>query len=169
MNTRRRAKRDSDIYLARLRGNSWATIGASFDLTPRQCQRIVKEHRKSLPSILQEGAADLMEELLAIYEAAISDLAMIELEAPTHTKKIKAISAKLRVLNAKSRLLNDLGVLPSPGILSQVSVGRLMNSVRAALRETKAPPEVHNAVLHAVNSWAEQEGALAPISGPNAR
>ena len=87
MNAKERAKRDLDIYLARIRGFSWATIGRSFELNPRQCQRVVKEFRKGLPSVFQESALDLIDERLRMYEADISDLAEIALHARTPAQK----------------------------------------------------------------------------------
>jgi hypothetical protein len=164
MNAKERAKRDLDIYLARIRGFSWATIGRSFKLNPRQCQRVVKQFRKGLPSVFQESALDLIDERLRMYEADISDLAEIALHARTPAQKAKAISAKGRVVRDSNRFLLELGVLPRPGFVTLESVGRLAKAIGAVLREFQAPADVREAVLSEVAKWAEEEGVLSRMA-----
>src|SRR5687768_16389773 len=58
MKAAERAKRDTQIYLASVRGISHTVIGDSYGLSDRHISRIVEKQRKGAPSPLEGTAAE---------------------------------------------------------------------------------------------------------------
>jgi hypothetical protein len=162
MKAAERAKRDAQIYLASVRGFPYTVIGRSHGLSARQVRRIVEEQRKGMPSPLERSAAEHIEDLLEMCEVAISDLAQMAMEAPTDRAKVAAINAKFQVMQKSVRLMQRLGVLPTPDRLSQASLAELGQMIRGVALQHGASPAFQDSILTAISDWGEAHG-VAPI------
>jgi hypothetical protein len=162
MRAAERAKRDTQIYLAYVRGISHASFGRSYGLCARQIRRIVEEQRKSTPSPFEEDVAEHFEQHFEMCEVTISDLAQAAMEAPTHRGKVAAINAKVRLMHYRAQLMVRLGLLPTPDRLSQMSLETLSQMIRAVSLQHGASPELQDDLLTALSDWGQAHG-VAPI------
>jgi hypothetical protein len=112
MNAKERRERDVDLYRARLRGFSLPTLSRSFELTERQCRRIIAAERERQAGMFDSTAEERLEDMLECLDAAVEDLALEADIATSSSAKVKAISARVWTLREKQRLLDEAGLLP---------------------------------------------------------
>jgi hypothetical protein len=77
MNAREKIGRDNEIVAARMRGLSWATIAAKYELSERQCQQILADFRASHPRLRERDPIEIVDDMLERYEAAQEELALV--------------------------------------------------------------------------------------------
>jgi hypothetical protein len=56
--------RDNQIVAARMRGMSWATIAATYELSERQCQQILADYRASQPRLRERDPIEIVDDML---------------------------------------------------------------------------------------------------------
>ena len=72
-----RAVRNSDVVRARARGLGWEEIASRFDLSERQCRRILADYRESRPSPHEIDPIETIQMAMEHYDAAIEDFALL--------------------------------------------------------------------------------------------
>lgn len=94
MKAAQRAERNARIYFARLRGMRYARIAAIFNLSERQCRKIVARQRDNMPTFEQDADEHLQDQW-DLLQGAIEELAEIATTARSPYPTVKAINAKI--------------------------------------------------------------------------
>lgn len=130
MTAHERADRSSAIFEARVRGFAWSEIAREHGVSQRQAQRIYAEVRTAAPKLGDHlDPAEFVEELLASYDAALADLAVLGRDSKHDATRLGAIRTRIELIETKYATMMATGVLPSS--LSQVSLeidGRKMST-----------------------------------------
>ena len=100
MNAWEKTNRDNQIVAARMRGLSWATIAATFDLSERQCQNIVADYRVSQPRLRERDPIEILDDLLDQYQGAQEELALVSATTKHDATRVGAIRTRLDALAA---------------------------------------------------------------------
>jgi hypothetical protein len=89
LTARAKIGRDNEIVAARMRGMSWMTIPATYGLSERQCQTIMREHRESSPRLRERDPIELVDEMLDPDRADARRVALVVVEraSPHSTRK----------------------------------------------------------------------------------
>jgi hypothetical protein len=112
MNSREKTSRDNQIVAAHMRGLSWATIAATYELSERGCQTILADYRASHPRLRERDPIELLDDMLDRYEAAQEELALVSATTKHDATRVGAIRTRLDALAAQTNLLMLVGVLP---------------------------------------------------------
>lgn len=112
MNAREKTARDNQIVAARMRGLSWATIAANYELSERQCQTILADYRASHPRLRERNPIEIVDDMLDIYQGAQEELAEISATTTHAATRVGAIRTRLDAQAAQINLLMLVGVLP---------------------------------------------------------
>lgn len=137
--SRRIALRDAKIIQSRARGKSWIAIARDHGLSVRGCQRIVEAWRKDGLGV--DDVIDPMAEVRALIELlgqAVEDFATVEERTKHDGYRIAATREKIDAATQRFQLLQVLGLIPRPHV---VSAERAM---QAMLKEFAAIVERHN-------------------------
>ena len=166
MTTTERAARNGHVVRDRARGMSWPSIAAKYELTERQCRRIVSEFRESEPSLCETDPVEAVEDMLHAYDAAISELVELADRTRNDSVALGAIRERLRAVESKFTLMRAVGVLPHdlhglPVQLEALEVGRLIVDV---LDRNDVAEPVMDEIL-AVVEGGSPTGRDAPVTG----
>jgi hypothetical protein len=144
MNSRQKIDRDNQIVCARMRGLSWATIAATYELSERQCQTILADYRASHPRLRERDPIEILDDMLDRYESAQEELALVSATTKHDATRVGAIRTRLDVLAAQANLLMLVGVLPR-------DLGQLRQDldVRDLAQKTLAVFDAHNVPVEA--------------------
>ena len=162
MNAKERRVRDTDIYRAKLRGLSLATLSRAYDLTERQCRRIIAAESKRQAGMFDQTAEERFEDALDALDAAMEDLALVSATATSSSAQVKAISARVGVIKQKQRMLDEAGLLPRwwPRPLEQGAQFAL--AIADILRRHGVPHAVLDECIDVVEAWTDD----MPVGGP---
>jgi hypothetical protein len=154
MNARDKTARDNEIVTARMRGMSWAAIGATFDLSERQCQKVLEDYRASHPRLRERDPVEIVDDMLDRYEAAQEELALLSATTRHDATRVGAIRTRLDALAAQANLLMLVGVLPRDlGVLRHdIDVRALAGEMVAVLTKFEVPAEARRALLDALST-----------------
>jgi hypothetical protein len=112
MNYKERRERNTELFQARRRGLSLAVLARTYDLSERQCRRIIDHERERHARAFDQAAEDRLEDHVDSLEAMMEDVALIAQNATCSTQRVKALEAKRRLLREQWRVLDDAGLLP---------------------------------------------------------
>jgi hypothetical protein len=112
MNTAERKARNDEMALARKFGEDTGSIASRFGLTDRQTRRILAEHRHDPARELVDDPVDVLETTLEDFDREKEKLALIAQNATSDWVKLRAISARVRILEKKTGLIHSVGLLP---------------------------------------------------------
>jgi hypothetical protein len=99
---RQRDTRNARVFADRARGLSWAAIEQRHGISERQSRRIVDGYIASRRPTLELYAAAVIRELLAQFEQAIEDLALLADDTSNEAVKLGAIARRLDVVERRS-------------------------------------------------------------------
>ncbi len=100
------------MFADRARGLSWASIEQRHGISERQGRRIVDAYFARHHAELESDPAAVVRELLAHFEQAIEDLALLCAETEHDAVKLGAITRRLDVVERRITVLRSLGLLP---------------------------------------------------------
>jgi hypothetical protein len=152
MTTDQRARRNAEVFSARARGLTWDTLAAQFNLSERQCRRVVTEHRAAAGSLGDLDVGDVVRDTLDGFEAAIEELALLADSTNHDGTKLGAIRARLDAVKSRLELMQAIGVLP--GDLRQLwpefDAARVACQIVDVLDNHQVSPEVQQEIAQAV-------------------
>jgi hypothetical protein len=157
MRAKERRERDIDLYRARLRGFSIVVLSNAFELTERQCRRIIAAERKRQAGMFDHTAQERFEDMLVSLDIAIEDLALEADTATSSSAKVKAITARVGVLREQRRMLDEAGLLPrwAPRPLEQGV--NFATAIADILKRNDVPPAVIYECVDVVTAWTDDE------------
>ena len=159
----KRERRNAQIYFAYVRGFPMREIAPAFELTERQCRRIVEAYRQSQPPLVGEEALAHIDDLFEQYRAAREELALVAAVTTSDAARIQAISGRIRVWKDEIRLRQLLGLLPRARVVpSAVGALDLWQQLAQVLREHGAPVELYDGCLAVVEGWTTAQGRNDP-------
>jgi hypothetical protein len=147
-----RVRRNAEVFNARARGLSWATIAAQTNLSERQCRRIFAEHREASGSLADLDASEIVRDTLDAYDAAIEDLALLA-DSSTHDgARLGAIRARLDAVTSRWELMQAIGVLPAnlEQLWPEWDAQRVARRIIDVLDDHQIPLEVQQEIAQAV-------------------
>ena len=149
MNAREKIGRDNEIVAGRMRGLSWPTIAARYELTERQCQHVLADFRASHPRLRERDPIEIVDDMLERYEAAQEELALVSATTNHDATRVGAIRTRLAALEAQANLLMLVGVLPRDlgQLRHDLDVQQLATNILAVFAEYNVPIEVKQALL----------------------
>ena len=109
ISAREKTSRDNQIVAAGMRGMSWATIAATFELSQRQCQTILQDYRASQPRLRERDPIEIVDDMIDRYEAAQEELAQVSATTKHDATRVGAIRTRLDALAAQANLLMIVG------------------------------------------------------------
>jgi hypothetical protein len=160
MTERERARRNSEIYWAHVRGLPHAAIARTFGISDRQVRRIVEDHLRGRPRPSREDAGERIQEIRDTWAAMVRQLSEIAEAARTPRQKIAALSAKRRLLNDQVKFEQRLGLLPTAHHFSAADAEVLVLGTKAVLREHNAPPELYKALSAFLKDYSYRRCAV---------
>jgi hypothetical protein len=155
MTAKERRERDIDLFRNRLRGFSLATLSRTFEVTERQCRRIIAAERKRQAGMFDSTAEGRFEDVMDSYNAAVEELALEADIATSSSAKVKAISARVWVIKEQQRMLDEAGLLPrwTPRPVEQGV--NFSKAIAKILMRNDVPPEVIYECVDVVASWTD--------------
>jgi chorismate mutase len=147
-----RVGRNAEVFNARARGWSWPTIAAQFNLSERQCRRVVAEYREATGSLADLDASEIVRDTLEAYDAAIEDLALLADETAHDGTKLGAIRARLDAVKSRWELMQAIGVLPADlgQLWPEFDAARVARQIVDVLDNHQVSPEVQQEITKAV-------------------
>lgn len=106
-----RVERDLDIFRAHLRGIDARDLAHSYQLGVSTIYAIFTEQRAQARRLSQENPIDVVEEITAQIDAAISELAAIGAREKGMVR-VRAVLGRINALMQKGKWLQAAGVLP---------------------------------------------------------
>ena len=98
------------VVAERASGEGWRDIAERAGLSERQCRRIYLAHARSSPTLEHEDVVQEIEDAIAFYNEAISELALISTITPSEVARVAAIKARINARVRKTELLSVAGV-----------------------------------------------------------
>jgi hypothetical protein len=153
MNSREKTSRDNQIVAARMRGLSWSTIAATYELSERQCQTILEDYRTSHPRLRERDPIEILDDMLDRYEAAQEELALVSATTKHDATRVGAIRTRLDALAAQANLLMLVGVLPRDlGVLRhEIDARAIAREIVNVVSRFDVSADAQRALLDAVN------------------
>jgi hypothetical protein len=147
-----RVQRNAKVFNARARGWSWPTIAARFNLSTRQCRRVVAEYREATGSLADLDASEIARDTLDAYDAAIEELALLADNTTHDGTKLGAIRARLDAVTSKWELMRAIGVLPAnlEQLWPEWDAHRVARTILRVLDNHQVSPEVQQEITKAV-------------------
>lgn len=153
-----RLQRDSGLVQLMKRGVDSTVAGPMYGLSPRQARRIYKTYVETLEDLNQIDPKEHVEEMLANYDSAISDLALIARDAKNDNARVGATRMRLEAVRGKIELLQSLGLLPKD--LGTVTLRddfvRVVRVILAVLDAFEVDEEVQMAIVDAAEGRKPQ-------------
>lgn len=97
-----------------------------------------------------------IEEAIAFYDQAISELAILSMTTTSDTARVAAIRARINARTRKLELMSVAGVLDNAR--REVDVRAIANAVIAAFNDNNVPDDARRAVLAALRGEASSAG-----------
>ena len=101
------------VVAERAKGDGWRDIAERAALSERQCRRIYLAYARSAPRLEPSALEREIEETVAFYDQAISDLAVISMTTRSEVARVAAIKARIATRARKLELLRVAGALDS--------------------------------------------------------
>lgn len=158
-NVTEQAWRNDEIAAARARGISYSQLARTYGLSKQRVQQIHHEYRKENPTIRQQRAVQIVDDLLEGYAADIEELALVSATTPSDSVRVASINARMTARNKTADLLQEMGVLPKDlgeirlQLDAEVTAKRVIN----ILKQHKVPGEVRDALLSAMRNEEEAQ------------
>jgi hypothetical protein len=170
MNSREKLRRDDQIVTARMRGLSWSTIAATYDLSERQCQEILTDYRESHPRLRERDPIDILDDMLDRYDAAQEELALVSATTRHDATRVGAIRTRLDALAAQANLLMAVGVLPrNLGVLrDDIDAREIARALVGVIERYDIPHEAQQDVLDLLDFRTNGATHRALLRGPGA-
>jgi hypothetical protein len=161
-----RADRNHDVVSARARGLSWTEISRRFNITDRQCRRVVAEYRESGPRLHQIDPIETIEDALDHYDSVIEDMAILAESTSHDGTKLGALKGRLEAVRGKLDLMEAVGILPRDlgRLRFEIDVRRFAASVLDVFAQHDVPHGVQKAVIEAIESRQPKLTACLPVS-----
>lgn len=96
-------------------GRSQVEAAEMFGVHPRTVHRAVARNRSRRPPMNEARIEDMVKERLASFRVAKEDLAEVGVSARSDAAKLKAITARIDVLNQETDFMMEVGLMPSKG------------------------------------------------------
>lgn len=160
MTIQQRADRSSAIFEARIRCFAWSEIAREHGVSERQAQRIYAEARAEAPRLGEHrDPAEFVEELLASYDAALADLAVLARDSKHDATRLGAIRTRIELIETKYATMMATGVLPSSltQVRNEIDARELGAAVIAVLDRHGVSFEAKQEIREAVTSDWERE------------
>lgn len=159
-------RRNSEIVQAKMRGLSWESISATYEVSVSRCKEIHKEYRETNPTLRHLDPVDIIDELLEGYQGTIEELALISATTKSDTARVGAINTKMMAYQRISELLQAIGALPNDlgQLRVEVDARFVADAVVRVLQTFDVPDEVQDALIQAL----ENPGSLALEAGEGA-
>ena len=138
------------VVAERAKGDGWRDIAERAALSERQCRRIYLAYARSAPTLEPSALEREIEETVAFYDQAISDLAVISMTTRSEVARVAAIKARIATRARKLELLRVAGALDSAR--KEIDVRAVANAVGLAFDEYNVPDDARRAVLTALRS-----------------
>jgi hypothetical protein len=138
------------VVAERAKGDGWRDIAERAALSERQCRRIYLAYARSAPRLEPSALEREIEETVAFYDQAISDLAVISMTTRSEVARVAAIKARIATRARKLELLRVAGALDSAR--KEIDVRAVANAVGLAFDEYNVPDDARRAVLTALRS-----------------
>lgn len=151
-----RARLWQSVIAARAKGDPWRVVAERTGLCERQCRRIYRAHMRSTPTMPGMDAVREIEEAIAFYDQAISELAILSMTTTSDTARVAAIRARINARTRKLELMSVAGVLDNAR--REVDVRAIANAVIAAFNDNNVPDDARRAVLAALRGEASSAG-----------
>lgn len=153
------AKRNDEIAAARARGVSYSTLARTYGISKQRVQQIHHEHRKENPTIRQQTAVRIVDDLLESYAADIEELALVSVTTDSDAVRVSSINSRMSARGKVTDLLIEIGALPRDlgqirmEMDAQVTAKRVVN----LLKQHNVPGDVRDALLEAMRGEVSQE------------
>ncbi len=151
------ADRNDQIAAARARGISYTQLARTYGLSKQRVQQIHHEYRAENPTIRQQTAVAIVDDLLEGYAADIEELALLSATTQSDSVRVGAINARMAARNKTTDLLQEMGVLPRDLGQIRVEMDARVTAKRVIniLKQNKVPGEVRDALLLAMQNEEE--------------
>jgi hypothetical protein len=148
MNTAERKARNDEMALDRKFGEDTGSIARRFGLTDRQTRRILAEHRSDPARELVDDPVDVLEATLRDFDREKEKLALIAATATSDGVRLRAISARVRILERKTALIQSVGLLPPAETMRfDRDVHKLAAAATEVFRRFDVPDEAAQAIF----------------------
>ena len=153
------AQRNDEIAAARARGVSYATLARTYGISKQRVQQIHHEHRMENPTIRQQTAVRIVDDLLEAYAADIEELALVSATTGSDAVRVSSINSRMAARTKVTDLLQEIGALPRDlgqirmEMDAQVTAKRVVN----LLKQHNVPGEVRDALLVAMKGEPDPE------------
>lgn len=153
-----RLRRDSELVQLMKRGVDSTVAGPMYGLSPRQARRIYKTYVERLEDLHGIDVKEHVEDMLANYDAAISDLALLSRDAPNDSVRVGATRMRLEAVRGKIELLQGLGLMPKDlgTITLKDDYIRVIRTILAVLDAFEVEEQVQVAIVDAVEGRTPQ-------------
>ena len=139
--------RNADVVRARARGLGWDAIATRFELSERQCRRILGDYRASRPRLHEIDPIEAIEQALECYDGAIEELALLAERTKHDAVRLGAIKSRLDALGSKLSLMSATGLMPDFHHLRvEVDVQRVVDTVARVLSVHAVPRDTQMAI-----------------------
>ena len=138
------------VVAERAKGDGWRDIAERAALSERQCRRIYLAHARSAPTLEPSALEREIEDTVAFYDQAISDLAVISMTTRSEVARVAAIKARIATRARKLELLRVAGALDSAR--KEIDVRAVANAVVQAFDEHNVGDDARRAVLAALRA-----------------
>lgn len=171
MTVAERESRNMEIVTARLgRGLSWATISKTFDLSERNCRRIVTTWKNAQPALKTVDPIKEIEDTLYRLEGAAEEFALIAQTTTNDSARVGAIKARVDTIWKRVELMQASGVLPNDlGTLRvEMDIRAVAQRVLLTIEQLDLDPEGAQKLMSAVTGQPVSiDDARALTSGSN--
>ena len=137
------------VVAERAKGDGWRDIAERAALSERQCRRIYLAYARSAPTLERSVLEREIEEAVAFYDQAISDLAVISMTTRSEVARVAAIRARI---NARAQAGAAACRGRAGSARKEIDVRAIANAVGLAFDEYNVPDDARRAVLTALRS-----------------
>ena len=165
LTAQRKTERDRLIVSDRAAGLTWLTVARRHDLSERQCQEIVREHRAAEPLFESRDPVEAVTDLVEQLESIIEKFALIAEQTGHDAVRVGALRSQLAAMEQRFLVMHALGLVPSLDLVRQdVDLRRVGEMAGSVLRRHGVADEVFADLQHALRA-----GLVWPAANGHAR
>lgn len=144
--------RNQEIIRQVVRRRPKAAIAAEFNITPRAVNDVVEKWRRERPQLSKRDPVEIVEDMLAEYQAAMDDLGEVALSTTYDAVKVGAIRQRMACMRDMRELMQETGTLPKD--LGQLKLSLELNVIAErfmlVLSQHDAPEPLVAAMMEAL-------------------
>jgi hypothetical protein len=142
LTAQQKVERDARIVADRAAGLRWPTVARRHELSERQCQQIVKEHRAAQPPFESHDPVDAVMELVEQLDSLVEKFALVAEETAHDAVRVGALRSQAAAMEQRFTVMHTLGLLPPLDLVRlDVDMRRVMDTAVKVLKRHEVGAE----------------------------